>query len=419
MSPPGRDAVPRSTRAWQQGRVTRRGLLAGLGAVGAGVVVADGPADAQEPAQQVPFRGDRQAGIVTSQQDRLVFATFDITTTDRAELADLLRTWSAAAEAMTQGKPVPGQADTGDAPPPDTGEAAGLPPARLTVTLGYGPTLFDERFGLAARKPAALAPLPSLPLDHLDPARTGGDVCVQACADDPQVAFHAIRNLSRLGFGTAVLRWMELGFGRTSSTTGAQTTPRNLMGFKDGTRNLRAGQTDLLDRYVWAGADSDQPWLRGGTYLVARRIRMLIEQWDRDSLQDQENVFGRHKDTGAPLTGSDEFDTPEFTARTGDGDQVIADDAHIRLASPENNDGLRILRRGYSFTDGIDATTGELMAGLFFIAFVRDPQQFITLQRKLGKNDALSEYIKHTGGGLFACPPGLGPGRHWGQELFS
>lgn len=419
MTPPGDDAVT----AARQGGLTRRGLLAGLGAVGAGVagtaaVAADGATDARaDSAEPVPFRGDQQAGIVTPQQDRLAFATFDITTTDRAELAELFRAWSAAAEAMTQGGPV-GESATGDVPPPDTGEAAGLPPARLTVTLGYGPTLFDERFGLAARKPAALTPLPRLALDDLDPDHTGGDVCVQACADDPQVAFHAIRTLSRLGFGTAVLRWMDLGFGRTSATTSAQNTPRNLMGFKDGTRNLRADQADLLDRHVWVGADSDQPWLRGGTYLVARRIRMLVEQWDRDSLRDQESVFGRRKDTGAPLTGSGEFDSPDFTATTGGG-QVIPDDAHIRLASPENNNGIHILRRGYSFTDEIDPTTGELMAGLFFIAFVRDPQQFITLQRKLGKSDALGEYVKHTGSGLFACPPGLRPGRHWGQELFS
>lgn len=406
---------------WTSHPLSRRGLLAGFGAVGAGVVAADGrpPVDAQAGARLIAFHGDRQAGIVTPQQDRLAFAAFDITTTDRAELADLLRAWSAAAEAMTQGKPVPGETGSEHAPPVDTGEAAGLSPARLTITIGYGPTLFDDRFGLAAKKPAALNALPRLPLDDLEPERTAGDVCVQACADDPQVAFHAIRNLSRLAFGTAVLRWMELGFGRTSATGSTQATPRNLMGFKDGTRNLRADRDDLLDQHVWVGGDSDQPWLRGGTYLIARRIRMLIEQWDRDSLQDQEQVFGRSKDSGAPLTGRSEFDTPEFAARTPGGEPVIATNAHIRLASPENNDGLHILRRGYSFTDGIDPTTGELMAGLFFIAFVRHPQQFVALQRKLGHNDALSEYLKHTGSGLFACPPGLSPGRHWGQELFT
>jgi deferrochelatase/peroxidase EfeB len=403
---------------WTSYQLSRRGLLTGFGAVGAGMVAADG-LPSTESSRFVAFRGDRQAGIVTPQQDRLAFGAFDITTTDRAELADLLRAWSAAAEAMTQGKPVPGEADNDHAPPADTGEAAGLSPARLTITIGYGPTLFDDRFGLAAKKPAALSALPPLPLDDLDPERTGGDICIQACADDPQVAFHAIRNLSRLAFGSAVLRWMELGFGRTSSTDSAQVTPRNLMGFKDGTRNLRADQTDLLDRHVWVGDDSGQPWLRGGTYLIARRIRMLIEQWDRDSLQDQEQVFGRSKGSGAPLTGRSESDPPDFAARAADGEQVIASNAHIRLASPENNNGLHILRRGYSFTDGIDATTGELVAGLFFIAFVRDPQQFIVLQRKLGNNDALGEYLKHTGSGLFACPPGLAPGRYWGQELFT
>jgi deferrochelatase/peroxidase EfeB len=414
--------------------LSRRHVLAGIGVLGAagvagagfagGYAVADtgrDTGDSGAPAGQlVPFRAANQAGIITAQQDRMLFATFDVTATDGAELRETLRDWTAAADAMTRGQMVPGQVDP-EAPPPDTGEAEDLRPGNLTITIGYGASLFDHRFGLAARKPAKLAALPALPLEDFDPAYTGGDIAVQACADDPQVAFHAIRNLARIGTGSVVLRWMETGFGRTASTSASQATPRNLMGFKDGTRNITADETDLLDKYVWIGGETDQSWLRGGSYLVARRIRMYMNQWDRDYSADQENVFGRFKSTGAPLTGTTEFDTPNFAAKGSDGTPVIPADAHIRLAAHENNDGLRILRRGYSFTDGIDST-GNLLGGLFFVAFMQDPQQFVTLQRKLGGHDALNEYIAHIGGALFVCPPGLASlptGTTWAEQLFT
>jgi deferrochelatase/peroxidase EfeB len=400
--------------------VSRRRMLAGLGVLGAAGLAAGGFAVADSSqgttaGQIVPFRAAHQGGITTAQQDRLLFATFDVTATDAAELRDMLRDWTAAAEAMTRGRPVPGRFAP-QAPPPDTGEADGLLPGNLTITIGYGPTLFDHRFGLAGRRPTALAALPPLPLDNLDPAYTGGDIAIQACADDPQVAYHAIRNLARIGTGTVVLRWLETGFGRTASTSAGQATPRNLMGFKDGTRNITADQADLLRDHVWIDA-ADQPWARGGSYLVARRIRMYVNQWDRDFQADQENVFGRVKSTGAPLTGTAEFDTPNFAARNDDGTPVIPADAHIRLAAHENNGGLRILRRGYSFTDGIDAT-GNLLGGLFFIAFMRDPRQFVTLQTRLGTQDALNEYIQHIGSALFLCPPGLPAGTTWAEQLF-
>jgi deferrochelatase/peroxidase EfeB len=415
--------------------LSRRQMLAGLGVLGAAGVAAGGFAGGYAVAdtnsagggpdnlasnQIVPFRAAHQAGITTPQQDRLLFATFDVTATDPAELREMLRDWTAAADAMSRGQLVPGQVDP-QAPPPDTGEANGLLPGNLTVTIGYGPSLFDQRFGLAARKPAALTDLPALPLEELDPAYTGGDIAIQACADDPMVAYHAIRNLARIGIGTVVLRWLETGFGRTASTSSAQATPRNLLGFKDGTRNITSDQTDLLNSYVWLDSSTDQHWLRGGSYLVARRIRMYINQWDRDYAADQENVIGRFKTTGAPLTGSTEFDTPNFAAKTSGGDPVIATNAHIRLAAHETNNGLRILRRGYSFTDGIDPT-GNLLGGLFFVAFMRDPQAFITLQRKLGTQDALNEYILHTGSALFVCPPGLAgtpAGTTWAEQLFT
>jgi deferrochelatase/peroxidase EfeB len=409
---------------------SRRKLLAG--AAGAGVVAGGlagyfaRPATAAStpggvPADDdttVPFYGPHQAGIATPAQDRLAFGAMNVVGgATRSDLRDLLRAWTVAAARMTVGHLV-GEDTRPYAPPVDTGEAVGSPVSRLTITLGYGPSLFGHRFGLAARKPSALAPLPPLPNENLDPDYTGGDLCIQACSDDPLVAFHAVRNLARIGMGVVEHHWMELGFGRTSTTSTSQQTPRNLLGFKDGTRNIKAEQTHLMDNDVWVGAETDQPWLRGGSYLIARKIRIFIENWDRDYLQDQEHVIGRAKASGAPLTGGTEFTPPDFAVTGSDGQPVIPTDAHIRLASSEHNRGTRILRRGYSFTDGIDPQTGTLLGGLFFIAFVKNPSQFIHLQQSLA-TDALNEYIHHTGSAVFACPPGLHPGQHWGNTLFT
>jgi deferrochelatase/peroxidase EfeB len=324
----------------------------------------------------------------------------------------MLKAWTAAAARMTAGRTVgEGAGGLAVAPPDDTGEALGLPASRLTLTLGFGPSLFD-RLGLTGRRPAALAELPRFAGDRLDTARSGGDLCVQACADDPQVAVHAIRNLARIGFGTAGVRWSQLGFGKTSSTTPESATPRNLMGFKDGTRNIAGTDTAALDRHVWANADDGPAWMAGGTYLVARRIRMNIETWDRTALQEQEDVFGRTKLAGAPVGRSREHDAPVLEA--------MKPDAHVRLAHPDSNGGSRILRRGYSFTDGTDGL-GRLDAGLFFLAYQRDPRTgFVRLQRALSRQDALNEYIQHVGSALFAIPPGVrGAGDWWGRELFT
>jgi deferrochelatase/peroxidase EfeB len=259
-----------------------------------------------------------------------------------------------------------------------------------------------------------------LPSDELEPGRSGGDLCVQACADDPQVAFHAVRNLTRLARGAAELRWTQLGFGRTSSVTSAQGAARNLQGFKDGTNNLHGDDDASMRRHVWLGADEPQAWVRGGTILVARRIRMLIEAWDRTGLDDQEQTIGRFKLTGAPLNGHREHDTVDLAATGPHGKPLIGPDAHIRLAAPASNAGAALLRRGYSFTDGIDPASGQLDAGLFFIAFQRDPQrQFAAIQQRLGSSDSLNEYIRHTGSAVFAIPPGTRPGGFVGEGLFA
>jgi deferrochelatase/peroxidase EfeB len=391
----------------------------GVGAALAAKDIAD--AEGSPVNASVPFFGRNQAGIATPQQDRLVFAAFDLTTEDVSEVRDLLREWSTAAALMSEGRPVGDESENGYLPPDDTGEALGLSPARLTLTFGLGTTLFEhdgeDRFGLAALRPAVLEDIPWMPGDSLEPERSGGDLCVQACADDPQVAFHAIRNLTRIARGIGTMRWSQIGFGRTSSTSNAQDTPRNLFGFKDGTNNVKAEDGELMDGYVWVRQGDEPAWMQDGTYLVARRIRMLIEVWDRSSLNDQEQTIGRHRLNGAPIGSEDEFDAVDLEATGPNGKPLIPTDSHVRL-SRENPDE-QILRRGYSFTDGMDPKRGQLDAGLFFISFQRDPQrQFVPLQRRLAENDALNEYISHTGSALFACPPGARDGGYVGETLF-
>ena len=234
------------------------------------------------------------------------------------------------------------------------------------------------------------------------------------------MAVHAIRNLSRIAFGTAPLRWSQLGFGRTSSTSTSQATPRNLFGFKDGTANLKAEEPVLVEDNVWVHGSDDHgaAWMAGGSYLVARRINMTIEIWDRQALGEQERVIGRTKGAGAPLSGGTEFTEPDF-AMKGAGDEPIIDvGAHIRIAHPTQNKGVQILRRGYNFADGND-DLGRLDAGLFFIAYVRDPiTQYVPMQSRIARLDAMQEYVQHTGSGLFAVPPGAAPGEFIGQHLF-
>jgi deferrochelatase/peroxidase EfeB len=404
--------------------LTRRRLLASAGAGAAGLGLGAGgflvgreTADAAaEGSGSVPFYGPHQAGIDTAAQDRLHFAAFDLLSEDPGELRELMRAWTVAAAEASTGEMVGSVNDVPLAPPEDTGETVGLLPSRLSVTFGFGPSLFEKPgLRLAPKRPRALQPLPPLPGDELNPAESGGDICIQACSDDPQVAFHAVRNLARIGRGTVAMRWSQLGFGRTATTSRSQDTPRNLMGMKDGTANIRAEDTEAMERFVWAGGESPA-WMRGGTYMVSRRIRMLLEVWDRASLQDQERTIGRHKYSGAPLGGADEFEPLPLEVERN-GQSVIPVDAHVRLASAAENGGARILRRGYSFTDGVDESLGELEAGLFFISFQRDPAQFVAIQRRLGSTDALNEYIKHVGSALFAVPPGARPDGYVGDRL--
>lgn len=426
-------------------RPSRRALFGMLGAGAAGVAAgaigmraaggsaAGGGMPGAVGAGVVAFEGEHQAGIVTPAQDRLHFAAFELLrSTGREQLIELLREWSDAARRLMRGEEV-GEGALGDGtaasavlPPDDTGEAQGLSAANLTLTFGFGRGLFADRevegvviadpFGLRDRLPDAFAELPAFAFDLLDPAVSGGDLCVQACADDPQVAVHAIRNLTRIAMGRARLKWSQLGFGRTASTSHAQQTPRNLFGFKDGTANVMGEDVQALAEHVWVG-DEGPEWLRGGSYLVARKIAMTIETWDRAPLGEQEAIFGRTKGEGGPLSGGGEFEAPDFAAVHSGGGTAIAAGAHMRLAHPDHNGGARMLRRGYNYVDGSNEL-GQLGAGLFFISYQHDPATFVRVQQSL-KADLLNEYIRHIGSGLWAVPGGVGPGEYVGQRLFS
>lgn len=376
-----------------------------------------------------PFYGEHQAGIATPAQDRMHFAAFDVARDlDRDGLIELLQDWTYAASRLAQGLEISVSGAFGGGalmPPDDTGEAVGISPAGLTLTFGFGRSLFEnvageDRFALRAKLPADFVELSKMVNDFIDRDRSDGDLCIQACSNDPQVAVHAIRNLTRLAFGRAQLRWSQLGFGRTSSTSTAQETPRNLFGLKDGTANLKLEEPELLDEHVWisgAGSAAGAAWATGGSYLVARRISMTIEVWDSLQLGEQERVTGRDKRTGAPLSGGEEFTEPDFEALGDDGQPRIDERSHVRRVHPDFNDGIRMLRRGYNFVDGNDAQ-GRLDAGLFFIAFVSAPERFASVHRNMARDDLFVEYLKTTGTGLFIVPPGIADGQYIGQQLF-
>ncbi len=409
---------------------SRRGFLSrGLATGAGGLVAAALPARAaptSAPTSDIePFWGEHQGGIATPQQRNTYFAAFDLQTKQRAQVEQLLRNWTAAAARMTAGETAVPLRDDAMKPAGDSGDALGLSPSRLTVTFGFGAGLFvkdgQDRFGLAVHRPAALVDMPRFNGDQLIEARCGGDLSIQACADDPQVAFHAVRQLAAMAYGAAEIRWVQTGF---SAGSGSGGTPRNLMGFKDGTRNPSGNDVAAT---VWVG--SEEPiWMQGGSYLVARRIRIALEHWDRSEIDYQEQVVGRHKISGAPLGGHGEFDTPNFNAVDKEGNPFIPEDAHMRLGAHETNDGARILRRAYSYTDGANVIAERWPpwrqgmsydAGLFFLAYQKDPRTgFIRIFDRMAKLDAMNQFTTHVGSALFAIPAGVSRGSFIGQPLF-
>ncbi len=419
--------------------LSRRKLLAGAGGLLAGASAAGlarTPAQAATVAAAAPeaFFGDHQAGIATPQQAHSQFATFDMVAKTRNELIAMLRAWTDAAARMTAGDPARPMGQDLRVEAADGGSALGLAGAGLTLTFGFGAGLFEkdgvDRFGLASQRPPELADLPKFNGDQLEPLRCGGDISVQACADDAAVAFHAIRELTRLSYGAAQLRWAQAGF---MPRTPAGETPRNLMGFKDGTNNPAPsgapGSPDIprnLDEVIWVDAGGPQ-WMRGGSYLVTRRIRISLEHWDRSEIEFQEQVIGRHKYSGAPVGKTGERELLELDRTDQDGNLAIADTAHVRLGAAAINDGAQILRRAYSYNDGLSFIAERwppwrqaMMydAGLFFIAYQRDPRSgFTKIFDTMAKLDALNQFTTHTGSGLFACPSGIRAGEFIGERL--
>ncbi|MFE1906660.1 iron uptake transporter deferrochelatase/peroxidase subunit [Streptomyces gardneri] len=420
----GRDSTPVD--------ISRRRLLGTVGAAGAtGLVIgaaggvgissavsgddttggsgAGGPqALTSVGATEVMFHGKHQAGITEPLQSRGHLIAFDLAPgAGRKEAMALLRRWSATAKVLMAGK----------APAEDTGIALDAGPSSLTVTFGFGRTFFD-RTGLVSRRPAQLDPLPAFSSDALDPRRSEGDLWVQIGADDALVAFHALRAVQKDAGDAARVRWQMNGFNRSAGATAKPMTARNLMGQVDGTGNPKPTEPDFDRRiFVPAGATGAQEWMAGGSYAVVRRIRMLLDDWEKLPLDRQEKVIGRRKSDGAPLSGGSETTELDLNKFGTDGKAVIPDNAHSRISAPEQNGGAAMLRRPFSFHDGI-GPDGTPDAGLLFVCWQADPLRgFVPVQRKLDRGDALSAFIRHESSGLFAVPGGPAEGEYVGQRL--
>lgn len=414
--------------------VGRRGFLRGAALAGAGLAAGgaasadDGPHQAGAPAlttgpgpvagaaPRVPFHGPRQASVLAPPRRVTAYTAFDVTAQNRRELAELMRTVTARARFLTGGGIPESVGITG--PPTDSGLlGAQVPAGGLSVTLAVGASLFDDRFGLHGRAPRRLTAMPSFPDDDLRSDWCHGDLSLQLCADETDTVLHALRDIARHTRGGMQVRWRLDGFTSPPRPSG---TPRNLMGFKDGTANPDARAAREMDRLVWVGARDGEPeWAVGGSYQVVRLIRMLVEFWDRVSLTEQERMFGRSRETGAPLDGDREHDTPDYP---GDPKgEVIPLDSHIRLANPRtpSTTGQRILRRAYNYDRGVDSN-GNLDMGLLFCCYQRDlARQFETVQRRLA-GEPLTDYISPFGGGYFFALPGVREETDWyGRALLA
>lgn len=397
-----------SSRSMSRRRVLGMAGGAGLAGVASGgmaghaLIPAVGPPLTTVGQSAERFHGRHQAGITTPLQAYGHLAAFDLQPgAGRTATAELLRNWSAAAETMMAGRPPTG----------DDQIALDAGPCSLTVTFGFGRTFFPK-VGLSA--PTALVPMPPFPADALDPQQSEGDLWIQIGADDPLVAFHALRILHRQASGTARLRWQMNGFNRAPGATPRPMTVRNLMGQIDGTNNPKPSNPGFDAKIFVTGAE---PWMEGGSYAVVRRIRMLLDTWDQLPLDQQEKVIGRRKSTGAPLSGGVETTPVDLAKIQPNGTLAIPPDAHIRVAAPQSNEGATMLRRGFSYHDGY-RPDGQPDAGLLFIAWQADPTTgFIQVQRKLDGADHLTRFIRHESSAIFAVPGGTLPGEYVGQRL--
>jgi deferrochelatase/peroxidase EfeB len=422
--PPGLPAAPPGSPA----PVDRRRFLAGALAGGAAATVAGyalgtrhaGPAPrpATAPVAWSLF-GPHQPGIVTPQPASGLVAAFRVEAKSRAGLEATLRTLSAKAEDLMRGRTPPKQGGT--VPPADSGILGPSPaPDGLTVTVSLGASLFDRRYGLAGLRPQRLTRMPAFPNDDLDRARCHGDLLVQVCAEHRDTVVHALRELRAATAQLLTQRWMLEGFQRPNTLGPGRTSVRNLLGFRDGTANPDPRDAALMDRLVWVQPGGTEPaWAAGGSYQVVRIIKTFVERWDLTPLRVQEEIIGRHRDSGAPLGRQREEEAPDFAADPRG--QVTPPFAHIRLANPRTpaTEANRILRRGFNYAREMDGP-GQVDTGLLFVAYQQDLDRgFATVQRRLS-GEKLEEFIQPVGGGYFFALPGArAPGGYLGDSLLA
>ncbi|MFB7086231.1 iron uptake transporter deferrochelatase/peroxidase subunit [Streptomyces sp. NPDC056296] len=402
--------------------VSRRRLLgtAGatglvLGAAGGAAGYAAAPSSAATPLtslgdEQVMFHGKHQPGITTPMQACGHLVAFDLAAgAGRREAAALLRRWSDTARRLMAGEPAGAR---------DTSVARDAGPSSLTVTFGFGHSFFG-RTGLDKQRPVALDPLPDFSSDHLDKNRSNGDLWVQIGADDALVAFHALRAIQQDAGSAARVRWQMNGFNRSPGATAHPMTARNLMGQVDGTRNPKPADADFDQRIFVPEkpGKSEQAWMANGSYAVVRRIRMILDDWEKLSVKAQEDVIGRRKSDGAPLSGGSETTEMDLEKTDKAGNLIVPINAHARITRPDQNGGAAMVRRPFSYHDGFDAD-GVPDAGLLFVCWQADPLRgFVPVQRKLDRGDALSRFVRHEASGLFAVPGGAAEGEYVGQRL--
>ncbi|WP_436868319.1 iron uptake transporter deferrochelatase/peroxidase subunit [Mammaliicoccus sciuri] len=349
--------------------------------------------------------------MTTEQQKHVYFVVLSINKMSISDVKEMFKIWTNYSVHLMNGEFVKELGKNKMLPSPDTGETIGLDASRLSLTFGISPSFF-EKVGLKKHKPDLLKDLPHFPKDQIDDNYSGGDICIQACSDDPQVNFHAIRNLIRVAKGEVSMKWSQAGFNSFEEKDGKKETPRNLFSFKDGTGNPNVQNKSDLNEYVFI----QDGWAKNGSYLVARRIQMLLETWGRTALGEQEATFGRYRHSGAPIGKEKEFDTFDPDIKDKNGENLIEKESHVSLAKASKTN---LLRRSFSYSDGINANTGAFDAGLLFLAFQKSPEQFIKIQSKMGAIDKLNEYITHRGSGIFLCLPGVQEGGYLGETLFN
>jgi deferrochelatase/peroxidase EfeB len=408
--------------------ISRRHFLKGAAAGAAGTALAGGVliggahADAEDSktgpktSDSYPFHGVYQSGVLlpgpAAKQKFSCFAAFDATAASQADLVGLFQTLTSRARFLATGG-IP--ADLGIGHPPADSDVLGpdIPADGLTVTASVGSSLFDDRYGLAARKPKQLTPMRIFPDDSPDPAWLHGDLLLQLCANHPDTIHHTIRDITKHTRGAMQLRWKIEGYNSPPRPSG---TSRNLLGFKDGTANPSGA---LAGDLVWVTDSAEPAWAHNGSYQVVRLIRMLVEFWDRVSINEQEGMFGRRRDSGAPLDANTEFDTPNYAADPQGN--VIPLDSHIRLANPRTpaTADQRLIRRSYNYDLGLDPN-GNLQAGHIFVAYQQDVhRQFETVQGRL-VGEPLIDYVQPFGGGYFYALPGVTDVNDWyGRRLLS